>query len=374
VDEAGHHGGVDEGFVPGLRLAGEFYGDVVRPLLGQAFPGLRYAAALIGAGSEVLGFDTGRSTDHDWGPRLLLFLGDEDAGRLAEEVDEVLARRLPDSFGGYPVRFGVTRDPGGGARHRVEVRGLGGWLTRLLGFDPRDGVTVPDWLGTPWQRLAEVTGGAVFEDQTGELTRVRTALSWYPRDVWCYVLACQWSRIAEEEAFPGRCAEAGDELGSAVVTARLARDLMGLWLLMHRRYPPYSKWLGRAFALAPGGLGPAGEPGGLGSTGELGAELGAALAAAGWAARERHLSRAFVIAAEAHNRLGLTAPLDPATRPYYTRPYQVLDAGRFAAALTGVITDPVVRARPPIGAASQFLDSTPALGEPRYPRAVMAAG
>ena len=160
----------------------------------------------------------------------------------------MLAGRLPDSFGGYPVRFAVTRDPGGGVRHRVEVFGLGGWLTWRLGFDPRDGVTVPDWLGTPWQRLAEVTGGAVFEDRTGELTRVRTALSWYPRDVWCHVLACQWSRIAEEEAFPGRCAEAGDDLGSAVVTARLARDLMGLWLLMNRRYPPYSKWLGSAFA------------------------------------------------------------------------------------------------------------------------------
>jgi Domain of unknown function (DUF4037) len=351
---------VDDGFVPGLRLAGEFFAEAVRPLLDQAFPGLRFAAALIGAGSEVLGFDTGRSTDHDWGPRLLLFLGDEDAGRLAHDVDEVLARRLPDSFGGYPVRFAVVRDPDGGERHRVEVSGLGGWLTWRLGFDPRHGVTGPDWLGTPWQKLAEVTGGAVFTDRTGELTRVRTALSWYPRDVWCYVLACQWSRIAEEEAFPGRCAEAGDELGSAVVTARLARDLMGLWLLMNRRYPPYSKWLGSAFGRAPG-------------SGELGAELRAAVTASGWPSRERHLSRAFVIAAETHNRLGLTEPLDPATRPYYTRPYQVLDAGRFAAALAGVITDPVVRARPPIGAASQFLDSTPALGDPRYPRAVISA-
>jgi hypothetical protein len=357
----GHHGGVDDGFVPGLRLAGEFYAEVVRPLLGQAFPGLRYAAALIGAGSEVLGFDTARSTDHDWGPRLQLFLGEEDAGRLGREVDEVLAGGMPDSFGGYGVKFGVVRDPGSGVRHRVEVFGLGGWLAVQLGFDPRAGVTVPDWLGAPWQRLAEVTGGAVFEDRTGDLTRVRSALSWYPRDVWYYVLACQWSRIAEEEAFPGRCAEAGDELGSAVVTARLARDLMGLWLLMNRRYPPYSKWLGRAFAASPG-------------SGELGAELRAALAAAGWPDRERHLARAFVLAAQAHNRLGLTEPLDPATRLYYTRPYQVLDAGRFAAALNGMITDPLVRARPPVGAASQFLDSTPALGSPRYPRAVIAAG
>ncbi len=92
-------------------------------------------------------------------------------------ADEVMARRLPDSFGGYGVRFDVTRDPGGGARHRVEVFGLGGWLRRRLGFDPRDGATVPDWLGTPWQKLAEVTGGAVFADRTGELARVRTALS-----------------------------------------------------------------------------------------------------------------------------------------------------------------------------------------------------
>jgi len=68
-----HYRRVGAGFVPGVRLAGEFYAEVVRPLLEAEFPGLPYAAALIGAGSEVLGFDTERSTDHDWGPRLLVF-------------------------------------------------------------------------------------------------------------------------------------------------------------------------------------------------------------------------------------------------------------------------------------------------------------
>src|SRR5207248_10514109 len=152
-----------------------------------------------------------------------------------------------------------------------------------LGVDPRRAVTLLDWLATPTQRLAEVTAGAVFHDGLGELGPARARLAWYPRDVWLYVLACQWQRVAQEEAFPGRCAETGDELGSAVVTARLARDLMRLCLLMSRRYPPYSKWLGRAFALVPG-------------ADELGAELSGALAAAGWAERERHLGRAFVIA------------------------------------------------------------------------------
>ena len=353
----GSIGEVGGGFVPGVRLADEFYSEVVRPLLEAEFPGLGYAAALIGAGSEVLGFDSERSTDHDWGPRLLVFLEDEEAERLGVAVDEMLGRRLPEVFGGYPVAFGVTRDPGSGIGHRVEVFGLGGWLAWRLGFDPRGGVTVRDWLAAPWQRLAEVTGGAVFHDGTGGLTRARAALSWYPRDVWRYVLSCQWSRIAEEEAFPGRCAEAGDELGSVVVTARLARDLMRLWLLMQRRYPPYSKWLGSALAQAPGGAG-------------LGRHLAAALAAAGWPARERELVLAYRIAAEAHNGLGLTEPLDPGTRPYYDRPYQVLDAGRFAAALTATITDPAVRRLGPAGTADQVLDSTPALGDLRYARAV----
>jgi hypothetical protein len=352
---------VGSGFVPGVRLAGEFYRDVVRPLVEADFPGLRYAAALIGPGSEVLGFDTERSTDHDWGPRLLLFLDDEDAGRLAGAVDEMLARRLPGTFLGYPVAFGVTRDPGSGVRHRVEVTGLGGWLSRRLGFDPRGAITVPDWLATPWQRLAEVTAGTVFHDGTGNLTRARAALSWYPRDLWRYVLSCQWSRIAEEEAFPGRCAEAGDELGSAVVTARLARDLMRLWLLMHRRYPPYSKWLGSALARIPGSTG-------------LGESLTAALAATGWPARERYLGHAYRIAAEAHNRLGLAEPLDPATRPYYDRPYQVLGAGRFAAALSGAIDDPAIRRLPSAGAADQVIDSTPVLGDLRPDRYISVLG
>ena len=241
----------------------------------------------------------------------------------------------------------------------MEVFGLSGWLTWRLGFDPRQGVTVRDWLATPWQRLAEVTAGAVFHDGTGELTRARAALSWYPRDVWRYLLSCQWSRIAEEEAFPGRCAEAGDELGSAVVTARLARDLMRLWLLMNRRYPPYSKWLGRAFARVPGSAG-------------LGASLTAALA-------HRVASPGTAPEPRVPDRRRGTQPARPHRTPRHRHPallHPALPGPRRRALRRRPgrrITDPVVRHLPPIGAADQFIDSTPALGDLRYPRAVITA-
>ena len=345
-------------FIPALELAGAFFAEVVRPRLDEAFPGLSYAAALLGPGSEVLGYDSARSVDHDWGPRLQLFLEDSDTGRGAE-ITAMLASRLPAAFRGYPTAFPVTREPDGQARHRVEVTGLGAWLAGQLGFDPRRPVTVTDWLATPTQRLAEFTGGRVFHDGPGDLGRARARLSWYPRDVWRYVLACQWQRIGQEEAFPGRCAEAGDELGSAVVTARLARDLMRLCLLMYRRYPPYSKWLGTAFARLP-------------AAAALTPSLTAAVAATSWPDRQRHLSYAYETAAALHNDLGLTGPLDPHTRPYYDRPYQVIDAGRFTGALRQAITDPRVRRLPATGAVDQFIDSTDALENPGFLRAVAA--
>jgi len=56
-------------FIPGLELSRRFYWEAVRPVLDAEFPGLRHSAALIGTGSEVLGFDTPMSSDHHWGPR-----------------------------------------------------------------------------------------------------------------------------------------------------------------------------------------------------------------------------------------------------------------------------------------------------------------
>ncbi len=197
--------------------------------------------------------------------------------------------------------------------------------------------------------LRELTGGAVFHDGLGLLQPYRDLLAWYPDDVWRHVLASQWMRLSQEEPFVGRCGEVGDDLGSAVVAARQVRDLMKLCLLMHRVYPPYSKWLGTAFAA-------------LDCAPEMGAHLSAALSARSWQEREQHLSPAYESAAALHNALGLTEPLDPAVRRFHTRPFRVLDAHRFTEALVATIGDPAVRGLPPVGAIDQYVDSTDVTG------------
>jgi len=344
-----------------------YYADAVRPLLDDEFRGLRHTAALIGPGSEVLGFDSARSTDHNWGPRLQLFLSDaDDAAGLALRVSDMLTVRLPAAFRGHPTAFPRSGAPDAAPAHWVTVAGMRRWVIGALGFDPTQQIALHDWLAAPTQVLAELTGGDVFHDgladtggQGGGLTAVRAALAWYPRDIWLYVLACQWQRISQEEAFPGRCAEAGDELGSAVVTARLVRDLMRLVLLMQRRYPPYTKWLGSAVARTA-------------AAGQLLPALTAAVTAANWADRERAISAAYEAAARLHNSIGVTPPFEETVRPtYYDRPYRVPGASRFVRALRAQITAETVRELPLIGAVDQFIDSTDAIGDSALLRAAV---
>jgi hypothetical protein len=354
-------------FLPGIELARLYYAEAVRPLLDDSVPPLPHAAALIGPGSEVLGFDTPRSTDHDWGPRCQLFLaGDADPG-LPGEIAGLLARRLPARFRGYPTVFPASKAPAGATpSHWVEVAPLGDWCTTKLGFDPRAGLGLHDWLATPTQLLAEVTGGAVFHDGLaaqpgGGIAAARLALAWYPDDLWRYVLACQWQRIDQEEPFAGRCAEARDDLGSALVAARLSRDLARLTLLMQRVYPPYSKWLGTALARTPAGA-------------RLVPLLTRAATAGSWRDREDGLCACYQAAAELHNDLGLTGQVDPAVRPsFYDRPYRVLGAARFARALLEAISDERIRALPLTGAVDQLIDSTDALTDRRLRQAGLAS-
>ena len=78
-------------FIPGIELSRLFYFEAVLPILQEHFPGLPHAAARLGDGSDVLGFDTPMSTDHGWGPSVSLFLREEDI-HLAPQIREVMSR------------------------------------------------------------------------------------------------------------------------------------------------------------------------------------------------------------------------------------------------------------------------------------------
>ena len=326
----------------------------MRPLLDRDFPEFEHAAALIGTGSEVLGYDDETSRDHHWGPRVQLFVRDASS---AATVEDRLAHELPVEFAGYPTNFGEPDRGGsrllvavdhGPVAHRVEVLALSDFLRELLGVDPLQRFTATDWLLTPTQRLLEVTAGAVFEDRLGDLTRVRALLEWYPHDLWLLVMAGHWRRIAQFEHLHGRAGLRGDELGASLLGAALVRDAMRLGFLQHRRYPPYQKWFGTAYA-------------------ELDLSERAALEVAqralGWREREQAIVDACESIARRHNELDVTEPVDPTHRAFHGRAIRVLDADRIVDALRDAVVDPAVDHL--AGAVDAITDNTDVLTRPR---------
>ncbi|HEX4746886.1 MAG TPA: DUF4037 domain-containing protein [Gaiellaceae bacterium] len=336
-------------FVPGLELSRAFYEDVVAQMLGET----PHAAARIGCGSDVLGLDTERSTDHGWGPRVQVFVEASEVARVRRIVES----ELPDEYAGWPTRFGWDEVP---VSHHVEVDTLGAWFQRRFGFEPLGGVATRDWLRTPQQLLLEATAGAVFHDATGDLTRARATIEWYPDDVWLWLIACQWRRIDQEEPFVGRAAEVGDHLGARVLAARLVRDAMRLSFMQERRYAPYSKWLGSAFRS-------------LDAARTLSRPLDAALEASEPSAREVALVGVVRELARRHNMLGLTAAVDENVGLFHTRPYRVLGSARFVDACLARVGDETLRVLPPVGAIDQWVDSTDVLSEPAKLPAIASA-
>ena len=126
---------------------------------------------------------------------------------------------------------------------------------------------------------------------------------------------------------------------------------MRLQLLMQRRYPPGEPWLSSAFAAL-----------------EVADRLDPDAVV-----DEPKLRHAYVAAAVTFNALGITPPIDPAPRRLATRPYMVLGAGRFVAALRGSIRDARIAALPLIGAIDQFVDNPEVLSDPVRCRALVGA-
>jgi hypothetical protein len=355
-------------FVSGLELSRYFYVEAVAPLLTKYYPDLVHSAGRLDTGSDVLGFDTERSTDHRWGPRVTLFLRERDySDALRDEIRLMLGNELPLEVHGFPTHMHVENEATGTVymrsgvaerpiTHMCYVGTTRQFLRWYLGVDLvlERPLAPGEWLALPEQHLGTIRSGGVWHDGTGELGRLRDTLHWYPDQLWRYLLRAQWRRIEQEEAFPGRAAEVGDELGSRIVAARIVREIMHLAFLIEREYMPYSKWVGTAFSRLQCAV-------------ELEPVLLRVLTATEWPQREAALSVAYETVAARFNALGLCQSVPGKISPFYGRPFQVIHGDRFVAALDPTITDEAVKRLPRfLGNTTQWTDSTDVLSYARW--------
>lgn len=342
-------------FIPGIELSRRLYHECVHPILQQHFPRLRHSAALWGYGSEVLGFDTPLSRDHDWGPRMQVFLAEEDSG-MTQAVWNCLSKQLPHQFYGYSTHFGPPNEEDNGTRHladkdsgpvdhRVEVTTLAAYLGDYLPVAVLGEMSAADWLVIPQQKLRSIAAPPVHADGLGTLLPLQEKLRWYPDVVWHYMLASAWSRLGQEEHLVGRAGHAGDELGASLLGASLTRTIMLLALWMEKRYAPYPKWFGSAFQR-------------LQAAQTLSPSLEQVRLAPDWQVRDRALADTYTALLPLWNALGLIEPVDTAPQSFFGRPFQVIYAGKIAEKTAALLAGTPLADFPLIGNIDLITDST----------------
>ena len=120
----------------------------------------------------------------------------------------------------------------------------------------------------------------------------------------------------------GRTAESGDELGSRLLSARLAGDLMLLAFALSGWWAPYPKWRGTVFRSLP-------------VAAEVGPLLDAAVTAAGWRERENALAVACELLLDVQRERLQPTP-EAAVIPFWDRPYRTVDEAVPRSLLAGV--------------------------------------
>ncbi|NPV02775.1 MAG: DUF4037 domain-containing protein [Brevinematales bacterium] len=326
-------------FIPGLELCEGFAFDIVKPLLDKEFPSIAYSAALIGYGSDVLGYDNPASMDHNWGPRMQIFLAEKDITNYTDKINVFLRQNLPPEFKGFPTNFSQPRydhtqtmegKAGPPINHLIEIVSLNTYIKKYLGKININDIKSADWITLNDQQLLELTSGRVFHDGLGTLLPLRERINFYPRDVWLFRLAQLWKRIWDEEPFVGRCIENEDFSGLKILAARQTETIITICFYIEKHYFPYSKWFGSAFKR-------------LDCYQEIRGLAETALTENEPARIEDALCLLYEKTVELNNRQGDLPHLGNRIRDFFGRPYKVIFAETIVAALKESITDPELK-------------------------------
>lgn len=349
-------------FIKGRDLCRSFFNEIAKPILDQHFPNLRYTAGLLGYGSDVLGYDDVTSTDHMWGPRFYLFLDEADL-HMQEQIRAVFSRTLPYTYEGYSVHFSLPDPNDNGVQHAefitegpvnplIFFNTPAGFLRDYLGAASAEHLTAADWLSFSEHRLLALSRAELYRDDLHFAEQLQ-GFAAYPEEVRLYLLASNWSLLAEEQAFVKRCAAVGDEMGSILVCGRIAERLMRLCFLYNREYAPYSKWFGTAFSR-------------LAVSDEIKTAIHDALTAPDITAREQSLVRAQKLVADLHDASGITEPVNAVIQPYFGRDILVIYADRIAESIAEKLTDTALTGLPLFGTLSEVANFTALSDDPAH--------
>lgn len=214
----------------GLALSRKYFADLIYPSIQENFQNLRgrLAYGLVGEGSECYGLDDDLSKDHDFYPRLMIWMEEDDYQNYGCSIKELLTSLSNDDNGYSNFRTGpiATKD----------------FYQRYTSFKefPIEDLA---YFKIPETFLSTATNGEVFLDELGEFSRIRAYLKGhYPKDVCLKKLAKALSLMGQagQYNYP-RSIKRGDLSAVFFSKAEFVENAYQALYLLSRNYKPYYK-------------------------------------------------------------------------------------------------------------------------------------
>ena len=187
--------------------------------------------ALVGTGSECLGFDDAISEDHDFTKRCQLF--------LPADIYETNKERLQSYFKNY-------------AYGTVQIECISEFYRRYTLY-PEGPQCEKEFRRVPQDLLCTATNGEVFLDNFGSFTHIRQRLlAYYPEDIRLRKIAYELNQLAQSGQYNlPRMLQRGDTIAASLALHQFVHHYMLLVHLFNKSYAPFYKWLYRHSCTLP---------------------------------------------------------------------------------------------------------------------------
>ena len=231
-----------------------FYEEQIAPMIHKEFGTYeeRIAVGVVGEGSDCFGYDDEISRDHDFGIGVCLWLTEEDAKLIGEQLQQRYQETLIEWYSKNPKRNEGRETLNDRLNMRRGVNTVRGFYENILGVpvDPRNPVmSSAAWFYTDDWKFATVTNGIVFRDDLGQFSSIRyEILKHYPEKIWRMRLANEIHEFSGAmQANYARCMARGDLIAANYCKTRSIDAAMNMVFLLRKSFAPYYKWKFRAF-------------------------------------------------------------------------------------------------------------------------------
>lgn len=215
----------------------EFTNKLLLPKIKKDLPEVldKINIALIGEGSEVLGYDDKYSQDHDYTFMPVIFLNEDDFEKYAIKLKNIL-HCLPSEF------LGIKHVYSDVVSERRGVQNLKEYMYKYLGKDEYE-FTIEDYKKIPEYVFKILTSGDIFYKGNDDLVNILEKIKYYPEIIRQNKIATVCTKIAQSGQYNYlRLMKRGDLIGANKAFSEFIENSIHLVYLLNKEYMPFYKW------------------------------------------------------------------------------------------------------------------------------------